>query len=1434
MPFEIVDDLAKYSRESQERVVRIDHDGTFVGVELKEEWDYEPEPELEYEDSYYDRPKEFVLSTPSEFTEFAIRMPDKENQTYVPFSFRGREYLRQIYDTPEKRTLLKCGRQVEKCVSVDAPILLANGRWKRAGDIEVGDEVITLVGTRLEVKPVVWVSGRFKKPGVHIKTRQGHEAIVATTHPMRVWEDWKEAGHLSVGDRLASVRQIPFMGVSFELAHRVPLTAYMLGDGHIGEKYLNFTSLPGTKLDEFLALIRDIGDVERIYAKSGTAALNIRILGTNSTLKKWLGEDGLIGTRSETKFIPSWVFDLNDRQTALFLNRLWSTDGHVKKNSSSKYSIEYCSISKQLIRGVQSLLWKFGIPNKVRLNHPKKGKTAYILRIETQEGIRRFISKIGALGKSENVDLPSSGSNNNRDVYPIQINALISKIIDSRGDETRFGRFAEASLRSSGLRETLKYPPTKEKLELYVSFFRSDTRYDPRLVTDLARHLESDIYWDEIVSLNPLDEDIECVDFEVEESHNFIVGGLVAHNSTMLGNKLLSYSAMITALNALYVSPTNQQSKVFSQDRLKEPIETSEFLKNWTTTKLSDNVFLKKFINRSQITLRYAYLNADRCLAGSTRVQLADGSWKTLKEMCEQGGSYQIISSDPHGRPLVAIANYVRNVGIKEVVDVHTDYPIPLRCTPDHKIFTNRGWVKAQHLTESDFIAAPHAGSLFTPVSIGEDLAWLIGAIISEGECSEPKSVRFCSTDEEFFLEFRERAERVGIKLGKTQIDTRYQIPCYVVCLYSNERLPYLNGSKKTLWDLGEFGEKSWDKHIPVSIFCASVSEKAAFLKSLFSGDGWCSMDGSVAEAGYCTTSAKLAEDICHILWSVGLRPSIRWRGPSTENAKGSYTIDLTPTDTGRLVSFMGEYRLGLTYRNESGKDYKDRIPITYQWLREYVRQTHNLSAHSAWERFKIQLRPDCRKESIGRRVLLSIAEKLNDEYLRTLAHPATSWVQVRSVIPAPLHEEVFDLTVEGPENFLANGLIVSNCRGIPADVICLDELQDLLTDNIPVIEECASHSHMKIFMYAGTPKSLDNTIEYYWSQYSTQNEWAVPCHRHTYLIGGTTIKAHWNILSEDHIGEHYLICDKCQKQIIPNDDMAQWVAQNPGIMKEIPKPYEGYRIPQLMVPWLPWEDILQKYKTYPRDRFYNEVLGLSYDSGTRPLTQQDVIENCASYIKLDDASIEKVRANLASSFPIYAGVDWGTGEGSYTLLSLGTYVNNLFQTFYYKRFEGREADPQTQLEEIISIIEKWQVRKVGCDYGGGFWPNDALTRKFGMGRIVKYQYSTPNQKVRWEDGLKRFLVNRTEVMSDIFNAIKRRDVFRFPNWQQFKHPFGSDFLNIFSEYNEQRRMNEYKKSPGSTDDSFHSTVLCFLVSMLDHPRPDVIAPSIHPRDSIT
>jgi len=396
--------------------------------------------------------------------------------------------------------------------------------------------------------------------------------------------------------------------------------------------------------------------------------------------------------------------------------------------------------------------------------------------------------------------------------------------------------------------------------------------------------------------------------------------------------------------------------------------------------------------------------------------------------------------------------------------------------------------------------------------------------------------------------------------------------------------------------------------------------------------------------------------------------------------------------------------------------------------------------------------------------------------------------------------------------------------RGIPADYINCDEFQDILLENVPVIEECASHSEYKLFTYSGTPKSLDNSIEHYWSRFSTQNEWAVPCKHHG--LPGTPSTWHWNILDEANIGKKSLICDKCGETIHPADPDCKWVSLNPE--PKVEKPFEGYRLPQLMVPWIDFSDIRDKQVKYSRAKFYNEVLGRSYDAGTRPLTRQDMRKN--SWDELSMAYYRDV-IKWAQQYPIFMGLDWGTGEGTFTVMALGGYLPfapEKFTFFYLHRFDGIESEPKVQLEIIKTHVRDFNVRFIGVDYGGGFWPNDELVRDFGAEKVKKYQWvGQVKKKIVFEPrlGVPRYLCHRTEVMSDLFNAIKRGDVFRYPRWEEFEDPFAMDHLNIFSEYNERARMNVYKHAPGHPDDTFHACTYCFLASYFYKVRPDVILP---------
>jgi hypothetical protein len=384
--------------------------------------------------------------------------------------------------------------------------------------------------------------------------------------------------------------------------------------------------------------------------------------------------------------------------------------------------------------------------------------------------------------------------------------------------------------------------------------------------------------------------------------------------------------------------------------------------------------------------------------------------------------------------------------------------------------------------------------------------------------------------------------------------------------------------------------------------------------------------------------------------------------------------------------------------------------------------------------------------------------------------------------------------------------------RGTPADFIQLDEFQDIISDHIPVIEESLSHSkkEYRYFWGAGTPKTMDNPLEIYWDRFSTQTEWTVPCERHSSI--------HWNILGIKSIGKDGIVCDICHLPIFAAAGKWQ-ITGDPDAQ------FHGYRIPQLMVPWLEWANIQDRLKRYPTDKFYNEVLGVSYDSGTRPLTRGDLESCCTPGLQMDEASLRRLISQ--HRIPLFMGIDYGTGDVSYTVVTIIGYHPQIGKptVLYMKRFVGEEAEPVKQLDIIQSMIGNFRIHLTGTDYGFGFYQNDALVRAFGQRKIATYMYSSAqHKKVRWDNDLKRFMVNRTAVMADIFNAIKRKQ-FAFPDKNVFMTEFGADFLNIFAEYSERSRMILYNHPPDRPDDAFHSFLFSFLASMIEIRRPEIMNP---------
>ena len=514
-------------------------------------------------------------------------------------------------------------------------VLLPDGSTSPIESLRVGDRVVSIHsdGAHLSYATVTWKSDCIRKRCKRIDTRLGHSVVAALDHPIRTWNEWTPTLGLVVGDRVATVRRSGEFSGAWKDIHDnlIAYVAYMIGDGYCGGlgklSYTQDISSPG--YTDFLRIANEMGWSYKTYQKKGSKAAAVHIGRKPEEPTSILERSGLFGKKSDSKFIPKWVFGLTSEQTALFINRLWSTDGCViQRPNTGQVDIFYATISFQLARDVQSILWKFGIPSRISSEWPKifrdrgEKRMAYKVRVETRDGLYTFLYKIGALGKSEGIELSESEENNNRDTFPIEIYGDIRRIQDSSGYPRQRGRNCPDSLHARGVHVTGSYPPTMVKIKSAVSFFRSDPRFDIRLTDDLSDHITTDLYWDRVTAIRDEGER-DCYDITVEGTESFIAEGVVVHNSTAMANIIASTMYTQPYSQSMYINCRENQVQDFARLRLLPVLNSPDIHKDLfgkskrmqgdgSVTERELNRYNIRALNGSICMLRWANMSADR------------------------------------------------------------------------------------------------------------------------------------------------------------------------------------------------------------------------------------------------------------------------------------------------------------------------------------------------------------------------------------------------------------------------------------------------------------------------------------------------------------------------------------------------------------------------------------------------------------------------------------------------------------------------------------------------------------------------------------------------------------------------------------------------------------------------------------------------------
>lgn len=379
--------------------------------------------------------------------------------------------------------------------------------------------------------------------------------------------------------------------------------------------------------------------------------------------------------------------------------------------------------------------------------------------------------------------------------------------------------------------------------------------------------------------------------------------------------------------------------------------------------------------------------------------------------------------------------------------------------------------------------------------------------------------------------------------------------------------------------------------------------------------------------------------------------------------------------------------------------------------------------------------------------------------------------------------------------------------RGISADQVTFDEVQDISKDAIaPIIEVMGASKH-KLKIFAGTSKSTANTLERLWLT-SNQMEWAIKCPCCSKWVIPNTVSRCLAICSKPEGPS----CYHCGGRI--DVTKGQWVAAVPAI-----RDVYGFHLPQFIMAAntgpKTWMDIYRKVKNsengvlYSPGKLANEVFGLATDLAGKSLSPREARKCCNEQW----TSWCRDRAEAARKFGVIRvamGIDWSvTGsEKSFTAISVvGMDALGKVYLLYAEILQGTHI--LSQVEHARQIFNRFECDICGSDRGVGVLQAELLQDSLGFQKVVMVQYVSASLRLRWDSKGLFLAADRTRCMDIAMQKMRRGQAkFETPSWERTAHLWE----HALAIYEEETLVGKrvYRHPDDEPDDWFHS--ICFAL----------------------
>ena len=430
------------------------------------------------------------------------------------------------------------------------------------------------------------------------------------------------------------------------------------------------------------------------------------------------------------------------------------------------------------------------------------------------------------------------------------------------------------------------------------------------------------------------------------------------------------------------------------------------------------------------------------CVTGDTLVTLADGRRVPIAGLV--GAEPEVLAMDAAQKIVAARSDRVWPVGRRAIVRLSLASGRALRATPEHRVFTGKGWRTIAAIGIGDRVAIARAlPQAAEPARWTDAEIVLLGHLIGDGSYLSGQPIRYTTASEENSDAVRQAAEAMGCTVTRHEGRGNW----HQLVLSGNGDRWHPKAVNAWLCGLGIFGQRSHDKRIPSEAFRLADDRVALLLRHLWATDGSIHVRAEgqrgAARVYFATCSEGLARDVAALLLRVGIVGRIRTVRPA--NGRPVWNVDVSGADQQRVfldrVGAFGSRSLAAQRLFAHLDSILARANVNVDTLpREvFAGVRAAMGERGVSHRTMASMRGTAYGGSAhfrfapSRRTIADYADRLGDESLRTWAQSDLFWDRVVAIEPDG-EEEVFDLTVPGPASWLADGIVSHNSGAIEQD----------------------------------------------------------------------------------------------------------------------------------------------------------------------------------------------------------------------------------------------------------------------------------------------------------------------------------------------------------------------------------------------------------------